>query len=118
MLWKKIRSSLSSRPTDSPARQADESHSEADGPDGLPLEQSPSRFLNREISDLAFIERVLEESENPRHPLFERLRFLAISADILDEFYTVRVAWLMRAISEGRTKRSPDATVAERQPVR
>jgi polyphosphate kinase len=118
MLWKKIRSSLSSRPTDSPARQADESHSEADGPDGLPLEQSLSRFLNREISDLAFIERVLEESENPRHPLFERLRFLAISADILDEFYTVRVAWLMRAISEGRTKRSPEATVAERQPVR
>jgi len=74
-----------------------------------------ARYFNRELSWLAFNERVLEEAEDPRIPLLSRLQFVAISASNLDEFFMVRVGGLQMLLARGRDRPDPSGMTPAQQ---
>ena len=77
----------------------------------------PRYYLNRHVQWLDFNRRVLEEARDPGNPLLERVKFLAITANNLDEFVEVRVSSFLQRIEHGSTERSPDGHSAQEELV-
>ncbi len=75
----------------------------------------PSLLVNRELGQLRFFSRVLEEAQDETVPLLERIKFLSILGSIMSEFFMVRVAGLKQQIAAGITERSPDGLTAGEQ---
>ena len=100
---------------------ADESSIAGDDPQQSPfigdadIENGSDRYFNRELSWLGFNERVIEEAQNNSHPLLERLRFLSISGNNLDEFFMVRFAGLVGQYRQNIEERSADGLTASQQ---
>src|SRR6266478_6073965 len=81
-----------------------------------PSLENPAYYLNRDTSWLAFNRRVLEEAEDENNPELERLKFLAISASNLDEFFEIRVAAMVQQIEDGYNDAGPDGlTLVDRR---
>jgi polyphosphate kinase len=80
-----------------------------------PAEVSKAAYFNRELSWLAFDRRVLDQAQSTRHPLLERVRFLAIVSSNLDEFFEIRVAGLMQQMDSGVTEPGPDGLAPQEQ---
>lgn len=77
--------------------------------------ENPDLYLNPELSWLAFNRRVLEEAEDARNPLLERVKFLAITASNLDEFFEVRIAGLLQRIEDGRIEPGADGLTPQQE---
>lgn len=75
-------------------------------------------FFNRELSWLAFNQRVLEQATNPEYPLLERVRFIAFVSSNLDEFFEIRVAGLMQKVESGITRTGLDGLEPKEQLAR
>ena len=82
---------------------------------GPPAIDAPSLYINRELSWLAFNQRVLDQARDHRHPLLERVKFLAIVGTNLDEFFMIRVAALQKQMRTHRDHVSPDGLTTEQQ---
>lgn len=78
----------------------------------------PALYINRELSWLAFNDRVLAQARDDRHPLLERVRFVAISETNLDEFFMIRVSGLQQQVASGLTNPVPDRMTPEEQLAR
>ncbi len=99
-------------------------HSEVPDPNSLPASSqlsipqifySPQYYFNRELSWLRFNERVLHEAFDPRNPLLEQLKFMAIFSSNLDEYFMVRVAGLLKQVEAQVTKRTQDGMTPQEQ---
>jgi polyphosphate kinase len=83
-----------------------------------PSLSDPSLYINRELSWLGFNNRVLEQARDERHPLLERVRFVAISETNLDEFFMIRVAGLQQQVASELPNPVPDGMTPEEQLLR
>jgi polyphosphate kinase len=103
-------------PANSDMMITDSEAAEALRPEGSPPSLAdPALYINRELSWLAFNDRVLEEALDPRNPLLERLKFIAIYGTNLDEFFMIRIAGLKQQIEAEVHKRSDDGLLPEEQ---
>src|SRR5690606_23619329 len=87
----------------------------ARGRERCDLLEDPGLFINRELSWIEFNRRVLREAAFQYHPLLERVKFLSIFANNLDEFFMIRVSGLHRQVEQGVLESPPDGMSPSRQ---